>query len=282
MGLFCVRWASAEWEGISYGVNDYNPCEADNLSNPHLDAKKFNEGLDDIGYQQTTRYVDDSVDAADFADNLNDQVDPSGLDHADVGFFSGHGSRLCDETADDFSSRIFMGDDGGSCSAYTDSSWAGSQYRMVLGNEGAGELQFLYLFACQTAHQCVWENGGYHQMGQYSSVQPDPFRVIFGFHGISFDASNNDGKLKDYVHDAESNNLGSAWIDEFYIKNFWLTGKSQCPTVIVWADTFADAETQFNAGGLKDMKPVNGAPETSVFWGIDGCDPQGGDPLDLD
>jgi len=106
--------------------------------------------------------------------------------------------------------------------------------------------------------------------------------VIFGFHGISFDASNNDGKLKDYVHDAESNNLGSAWIDEFYIKNFWLTGKSQCPTVIVWADTFADAETQFNAGGLKDMKPVNGSPETSVFWGIDGCDPQGGDPLDLD
>jgi hypothetical protein len=268
-----------QYEGVAFGVNNFTPCDASDLYWSKSPAEKFVNELDELNYDQTNVYTNDGVDGRDFVDSQDDDIDPYGTDYADVALFVGHGGHDCDGVGH---SWIVMGDNntGENCRPSTNNT-ASRQMRFGEGGDGQ-ELDYLFFLACESAHYCVAQDGGYNGMGQHvTTSNSDPFRGIFGFHGIMYNYPDNEGRMKNYVREAETNNLGEAWIDKFYVNNFGLSSHDQCPTGMIWADSADDAETQFFAGGLKDMKGVNEKPNHTnpFYFYVDGCDPNNGEEL---
>lgn len=246
----------------------------DDLPNTIQDGQHFDAGF--AQYDVVEHWKNSAVDGRDLTDASlfawgADTSSPGGSDWADVVFYSGHGSRTCDQFTGHWS-QIVMGDDnaGETCNPRT--AWAsGFDGHMRLGGNTASRDANAYVtFACQTAHLCVWENGGYSPMDQ------GQFNIVNGFHGIVWEASGYQDDLEDFANDAEWNDVGDAWLDRMY--RWRKSGENNCPVAIVWGANEAEIDDFYDDAGWYDFHNT-GAHEISGFYYLDGCNPKEGDKL---
>lgn len=246
----------------------------DDLPNTIQDGQHFDAGF--VSYDVQEHWKNQAVDGRDFTDpdvsaSGADSTSPNGTDWADVIFYSGHGSRTCDQFTGHWSS-IVMGDrnDGETCSPRT--AWAsGFDGHMRFGGATASrDANALVTFACQTAHKCVWENGG------YSPMQRERFDVLNGFHGIVWEVSGYQGDLEDFANDAEWNDVGDAWIDRMY--RWRKSGENNCPVAIIWGENEDEVLDFYDNAGWYDFHDT-GQHAISLFIYLDGCNPKDGDEL---
>jgi hypothetical protein len=246
----------------------------DDLPNTVQDGQHFDAGFG--SYDVVQQWQDQAVDGRDFTDPAvfavgADSTSPSGTDWADVIFYSGHGSRTCSQFAGHWS-QIVMGDNnaGEACSPKT--AWAsGSNGHMRFGGTTANrDANALVTFSCQSAHLCVWENGGYSPMDQ------GQFNILNGFHGIVWEVSGYQDDLEDYANDAEWNDVGDAWLDRMY--RWHKSGENNCPVAIVWGANEGEVDDFYDNAGWYDFHDT-GAHAISGFFYLDGCNPKEGDKL---
>ena len=126
------------------------------------------------------------------------------------------------------------------------------------------------LFACQSAHKCVWDDGGYSPMDQ------GQFNILNGFHGLVWEASGYQDDLKDYAYHAKWNDVGDAWLDDLY--RYRYVNSSNCPVAIVWGANEAEMDDFFENAGWFDFHNT-GAHGFSTFYYLDNCNPRDGDKL---
>lgn len=191
----------------------------DDLPNTIQDGQHFDNAFS--SYDVERHRTNQEVDGRDFAEAawLPWGADSSalvGTDWADVIFYSGHGSRACSPFSGWFSS-IVMGNDNSppsgpeDCSPVTAFRPGSTNGHIRFGGTSPNEDANAYvLFACQSAHRCVWENGGYAPMDR------GQFNIVNGFHGIVWEALGDHDDLEDYAKDAKWNDIGDAWLDEMY------------------------------------------------------------------
>lgn len=275
--LLGARVAHAEWEGATFGVEDYNGTGlccygCDDLEFPKNDAAWVRDGLMNIGFDQVQLNQDGGVDGRDWMDNHvhaigDDNIDPYGTDFANVVFYSGHGSCSC---GPNYYSEIVMGDDnpGEACLPNTK-----THIRLANGGDNE-ETQVMILAACQSMQYCVWQNGGYSSVDAGGSG--DRFTTYDGFHGLSYDYSDLQSQLKSYVEDSENNGIGANWVADLTDLNYF--SDDQCATTMIRGSSSSTRDNQYSNGGFQDPKDT-GSHTGSTFYYICGCDPDDGEVL---
>lgn len=251
----------------------------DELPNTIQDGQHFDNAFG--SYDRKKHWTNTAVDGRDFSETAwvpwgADSTDPGGTDWADVIFYSGHGTRVCSAFAG-WWSEIAMGDDNSppsgteDCKPHTAFRPGSTNGHVRLGGDTPNEDANAYvLFACQSAHKCVWENGG------YSPMDRGQFNIMNGFHGIVWEASGYQDDLEDYAKDAKWNDIGDAWLDEMY--RYRLAGKNNCPVSILWGANESEIDEFYDDAGWFDFHDV-GAHSTSGFYFLDGCNPKDGEKL---
>jgi hypothetical protein len=202
-------------------------------------------------------WYDLAVDDEDWI-GVDDDVDPYGVDHADVGLYVGHGHHSCTGVEN---SLILMGDDEhGDCSMHTTD--------MEFGVNG-GDLDIVVLNACETAHKCVWAAGGYSAMADTNGS----FRMLLGFHGVSYLNGFSGGDMSTFTSQSRTTGIGENWIDTWY--DWWIgDNNDRCPTGVIWGESSSVRDSYWNNGGWSDRRST--IATNSSFYYIDGCDPDNG------
>ena len=225
----------------------------------YYDEDAYEDGFEALNYDQIRVNTDPGVDARDFVDfsgGGQDNNDPYGADFADVFLLATHGSHDCTGGYSEFT----MGDDG-DCKVRTS--------EMEFGNGGSNEeAKVGLLVACDSVHQCVWENGGYDDMFHGG------FNILNGYHGTSYD--NHDNDIGDYIEIAEEGGVGDDWVDlltcdggPFNIHD------QQCATSMVFGGANYTAAFIYHNEGFKNFYDQGGHTYTDTWFDC-GCNPDGG------
>ncbi len=274
-------------EVISFGVDEHDStCSGnDDLDFAIAQAGAFDDVFDGwitSGYwDESIQRGDASVDEEDFTDSTQysapwgaDDVDNVGSDYADVAYLSTHGVSECESG---HWSRVVMGQDtvssDGRCRTYTNTHTNNtpSTREMEYGNQTNGDAEVLILDACQSVHKCVWENAGYNGMDGTN------FEALIGFHGDSFDRSDQVAAVEDYASTSRTSGLGDHWLDERVVWNIF-ANLDQCPTVVIWGSSSANRDDLFDNGGLDDRFDA-GSNTANTFYFLNNCDPDNGEVL---
>jgi hypothetical protein len=278
-----ARPASAQDEAVGFGVDEFTSGDCDWVGATDLNhSAEWADLVDDIfadeGFGQTTKWIDGGVDGRDFTDVSkeidfgDDDDDDNGADHADVALLVTHGGHVHD--AGGYYSEFLMGDEGEgddwlSCVPNT-------REHFLLGNGGADDAEIAILAACQSAHYDVWTDGGYFDV----RLRDGTFNTWLGFHGNSYDGSEDRNHFENYLEDSFSNGVGDNWLDELY-RNPWGSDNEQCPTAVIFCETENDCITQFYFGGFQDRFKVGTSDTKSlskIFY-FGGCNPGAGPTL---
>lgn len=255
-----------------YGASPLCCLGCDDLPNAIQDGQHFDNAFAD--YDVVQQWNNQAVDGENFgeADWLawgDDESSPTGTDWADVIFYSGHGSRTCSSSA--WYSSIVMGE-ADKCSPRTAyRSGGGTQGHLRFGGDTPGRDANAYvLFTCQSAHKCVWEEGGYSPMDQ------GQFNILNGFHGLVWEASGYQDDLKDYGYHAKWNDMGDAWLDDLY--RYRYANSSNCPVAILWGANEAEMDDFFENAGWFDFHNTGSHTQTGFYY-LKNCNPRDGDKL---
>lgn len=256
-----------------YGASPLCCSGCDDLPNAIQDGQHFDNAFS--GYDNVEHWSNQGVDGEDFGESdwLDwgaDDVATSGTDWADVIFYSGHGSRTCSQFAGWWSS-INMGE-ATRCSprtAYRDGSTTNGHLRFG-GTTASRDANAYVLFTCQSAHRCVWENGGYSPMDQ------GQFNIVNGFHGLVWEAVGYQDDLHDYAFHAQWNDIGDAWLDDLY--RYRYAGSSNCPVAVLWGANEGEIDDFLDNAGFFDFHDT-GSHSISGFFYLEDCNPKDGEKL---
>lgn len=286
VGMLSASAALADQEVVTFAVGDYKQTNGagyccstcGELANPSSDATAFLDGgAFSTLYDQVASYANTGVDGRDFTDATqyawgDDDIDPSGIDYADVIFFSGHAgwSSVTD------TSHLVMGDDnvGESCTPTLGDDDSGSRH-MELGNGGTGEeADIMVLYACNNPQYEVWQLNGYNATS-HSSGQ---FNMINGFHGDVWEVSGYQDDLEGYATDAKWNAIGDAWIDRMYDPRN-AGADDNCPLTLAYGANQSETDDFYVNAGWNDFHDTGSRSGAPRLYYLCGCDPVDGGAL---
>jgi hypothetical protein len=231
-------------------------------------ADIMEDGFDAEGWDQTENRTNAFVDGRDWTDSAletwgADDDDPNGSDFAEVAMLCGHGGSNAH-----VNSFFLMGDDdtGEDCTPETDDN-------IRIGDTSGGDLEVAILGTCESAQWSVWHDTGYFD----TNLVDGSFDTWLGFHGVSYDSSNDTDRFEDYVTDSFANGLGDNFIDELH-RNPIGGDNEQCPAAVIFCEFESDCDTQFDFGGFDDRHKVASTDSKllSKIYFVGNCDPADG------
>lgn len=272
--LFTVA-AMADEETIAFGIDNFNHTSASNLSYSRGFAVKFidafqskrSDGLWDVAIEK----FDSATDGEDFTDASKnavgaDAVNGQGVDHADVGFISTHGSAWWE--AGVVRASLTMGESWND--GIEDRTYIVSDTDMKLGDD----MEIFYAAACQSAQLSFWTSGGIHKAWQSGKT----LQFWFGFHGISYDSLTDRNRVRDYAKHSFYDGLGANWVED--LTRFRGLSKDQCATAVIRGSSEGKITTNFEYAGFRDRgKDYSANWVMEGFWYINGCAPKDGPEL---
>ncbi len=272
--LTAAAWAGDE-EAIAFGINDFNHTSASNLWYSRGFAEKFNDAFQskrsDGQWDIAIEKFDDATDGEDFTDasknNVGaDAVNGLGIDHADVGFISTHGSAWWDGSY--VRSSLTMGEvwnDGNENRSYVV-----SDTDMQLGDD----LEIFIAAACKSAQLSFLTSGG-----MYKAMKPgNTLQFWLGFHGISYDSLTDRNRVRDFAKHSFWDGLGANWVEDL-TRGRGLSA-DQCATAVIRGTSVEMITTNFEYAGFRDRgKDYSATWNHRLIWYIDGCAPKGGPKL---
>ena len=275
-----------------YGVEIFekigDACDGGDLDWTRDQAHNYFEVFDDWqssgDWGEALYFEDNAVDGRDFTDATNnavcsswqsgcsltgaDSVNDEGADSADVVFLSTHGGF--DGGDDSLSWK--MGDDFNDCSVKTNN---GTSVGNMYWN---GDAEVLIVDACNSARFGIWEDSvaGSPNEGMTNMLSPTgSMNTLLGYHGLSPDRTWG----KNYAEDVYWDGIGEDWVAEGTDFGNMSGNQDTCTVSIIFGDNEADREHMHVWGGFNDREDTGDPTASSTYFFIDGCDPEGADPV---
>ena len=277
--LILTTYTMADEEAIGFGINDFNHCTASNLYYSRGFADRFIDAFQDKKadgkWDVAIKKYDEAVDAEDFADHSktsegNDDASGLGVDHADVGFISSHGSAWW---TTGLNPNYVIG------SFTMGENWHdGNQWRSSVNTTDeiqlGDDLEIFVAATCKSAQYSAWTSGGVHRAWKPGKT----IQFWLGFHGISYDSMTDRNRVRIYAKNSFYDGIGANWVEEL-TRGRGLS-PDQCATVIIRGSSENKITTNFEYGGFADRgKDYNGSWSIQGYFYVGGCAPKGGPKL---
>ncbi|GLS24749.1 DUF6345 domain-containing protein [Marinibactrum halimedae] len=288
---FCLLTAASQTlalEAKVFAISDFVPtssggCGSNDVAHWDNMVDRWYDRMGNFGHQKDGQYTNGSMTLKRFCDpdwNSNCE-DHLWVDEADAAMIATHGSDSGDHWAGTMRTR-WLGHcalDGG-----------GNASEMHVGDF---DLEFIHLSSCYSADDDNLD--GIREAMHDPEDSPSNGRRAHqwdGFHGIMWIGSRFNNDYRDFVSDAHSTSMASAWVSNMYNSrvgcagydpfNWFGTCQEQCPVAYSIGNGRTDALNRINNERYNYVFSDPSSNNTYAYRYIPGCNPVGENAFSAD